>query len=46
MLGIPLASRMMLQDPGLGLRLLAVVGVIVAAAFTVFALTPYRDLPM
>ncbi|HEX4491589.1 MAG TPA: MFS transporter [Acidimicrobiia bacterium] len=40
MLGIPLASRMMLTDPGLGLRLLAVVGVIVAAAFTVFALTP------
>jgi ABC-type branched-subunit amino acid transport system ATPase component/predicted MFS family arabinose efflux permease len=39
-LGIPLAGRMMMQDPGLGLRLLAIVGVIVAAAFTLFALTP------
>lgn len=40
-LGIPLASRLMLKDPGLGLRLLAVVGVFVAGAFMLFALTPY-----
>ena len=40
-LGIPLASRLMLRDPGLGLRLLAVVGVFVAGAFMLFALTPY-----
>ncbi|HEY5012772.1 MAG TPA: MFS transporter [Acidimicrobiia bacterium] len=40
-LGIPLASRLMLKDPGLGLRLLAVVGVLVAGAFMLFALTPY-----
>jgi ABC-type branched-subunit amino acid transport system ATPase component/MFS family permease len=40
-LGIPLASRMMLTDPGLGLRLLAIVGVFVAGMFTLFALTPY-----
>ncbi len=39
-LGIPLASRLMLRDPGMGLRLLAVVGVFVAGAFTLFALTP------
>jgi ABC-type branched-subunit amino acid transport system ATPase component/MFS family permease len=40
-LGIPLASRLMVKDPGLGLRLLAVVGVLVAGAFMLFALTPY-----
>lgn len=40
MLGIPLASRLMLRDPGLGLRLLSFVAVGVAGAFTVFALTP------
>ena len=39
-LGIPLASRMMLKDPGLGLRLLSFVAVGVAVAFTFFALTP------
>ncbi len=41
MIGIPLASRLMIQDPGIGLRLLAVVGVFVAGAFALFALTPY-----
>ncbi|MDQ1532286.1 MAG: branched-chain amino acid transport system ATP-binding protein livF, partial [Actinomycetota bacterium] len=40
-LGIPLASRLMVRDPGLGLRLLAVVGVVVAGAFMLFALTPF-----
>ena len=40
-LGIPLASRLMLRDPGLGLKLLAVVGVFVAGAFMLFALTPF-----
>jgi ABC-type branched-subunit amino acid transport system ATPase component/predicted MFS family arabinose efflux permease len=40
-LGIPLASRMMLTDPGLGLRLLAIVGVFVSGMFLLFALTPY-----
>jgi branched-chain amino acid transport system ATP-binding protein len=41
MLGIPLASRLMLQDPGLGLKLLAVVGVLLAGAFVVVVITPY-----
>jgi branched-chain amino acid transport system ATP-binding protein len=41
LLGIPLASRLMLRDPGLGLRMLAVVGVLVAAAWVVFALAPW-----
>ncbi len=31
LLGIPLASRLMLRDPGLGLKMLAVVGILVAA---------------
>ncbi|HEX5616300.1 MAG TPA: MFS transporter [Acidimicrobiia bacterium] len=39
-IGIPLASRLMLRDPGLGLRLLSIVGVVVAGAWLVFALTP------
>ncbi len=41
LVGVPLASRMMISDPGIGLRLLAVVGVFVAGAFTLYALTPY-----
>jgi branched-chain amino acid transport system ATP-binding protein len=41
LVGVPLASRLMLQDPGIGLRLLAVVGVFVAGAFALFAVTPY-----
>ena len=39
-LGIPLASRMMLKDPGLGLRMLSFVAVGVAGAFSLFAMTP------
>jgi ABC-type branched-subunit amino acid transport system ATPase component/MFS family permease len=41
LLGIPLASRLMLRDPGLGLRMLAVVAIFVAAAWIVFALAPW-----
>jgi branched-chain amino acid transport system ATP-binding protein len=41
LLGIPLASRLMLRDPGAGLRMLAVVGTVIAGAFLVFALTPW-----
>ncbi len=41
LLGIPLASRLMLRDPGLGLKMLAVVGVLVAAAWVLFALAPW-----
>jgi ABC-type branched-subunit amino acid transport system ATPase component/predicted MFS family arabinose efflux permease len=40
MLGIPLASRLMLRDPGMGLRMLSVIGVAIAAVWTVFALAP------
>jgi ABC-type branched-subunit amino acid transport system ATPase component/predicted MFS family arabinose efflux permease len=40
LLGIPLASRLMLRDPGIGLRLLAGLGVVIAAAWTVFAFAP------
>jgi branched-chain amino acid transport system ATP-binding protein len=39
-IGIPLASRLMLKDPGAGLRWLAVVGVLLAGAFALFALAP------
>jgi ABC-type branched-subunit amino acid transport system ATPase component/MFS family permease len=41
LLGIPLASRLMLRDPGLGLKMLAVVGILVAAAWVLFALAPW-----
>jgi ABC-type branched-subunit amino acid transport system ATPase component/MFS family permease len=41
LLGIPLASRVMLRDPGAGLRMLAVVGTIIGVAWTVFALSPW-----
>jgi branched-chain amino acid transport system ATP-binding protein len=41
LLGIPLASRLMLRDPGAGLRMLAVVGTIIGVAWMVFALSPY-----
>jgi len=41
LLGIPLASRLMLRDPGLGLRMLAVVAIFVAAAWVVFAFAPW-----
>src|SRR5262249_4061079 len=40
LLGIPLASRMMHPDPRLGLRLLSVLGLLIAAAWMVFALAP------
>jgi branched-chain amino acid transport system ATP-binding protein len=40
LLGIPLAARLMLRDPGLGMRLLAVLGTIIAACWTLFALAP------
>lgn len=39
--GIPLATRLMARDPGLVLRFVAVVALFAAAAFGVFALTPY-----
>lgn len=35
--GIPLAGRLMLQDPGIGLRLVAVVGVFMGGGFIVIA---------
>ncbi len=39
-LGIPLASRLMLKDPGLGLKLLSFVAVGIAGAWISFALAP------
>jgi branched-chain amino acid transport system ATP-binding protein len=39
-LGIPLASRLMLRDPGAGLRWLSVVAVVIAGAWMTFALAP------
>jgi branched-chain amino acid transport system ATP-binding protein len=39
-LGIPLASRLMLRDPGLGLKLLSVVAIAIAGAWMTFALAP------
>ncbi len=41
LLGIPLAARLMLRDPGSGLRMLAVVGTVMGAAWMVFALSPW-----
>ena len=40
LIGIPLASRLMLRDPGLGLRLLSLVAVGIAGAWVAFALAP------
>ena len=40
LLGIPLATRLMLRDPGLCLRMLAVLGVVIGIAWTVFAFAP------
>jgi branched-chain amino acid transport system ATP-binding protein len=40
-IGIPLASRLMLRDPGAALRMLAVVAIVIAAVWTVFAFAPY-----
>ena len=39
-LGIPLASRLMLRDPGIGLRMLSLLGVVIAGAWVGFALAP------
>jgi ABC-type branched-subunit amino acid transport system ATPase component/predicted MFS family arabinose efflux permease len=39
-IGIPLASRLMLKDPGLGLRLLSIVAIGIAGAWVAFALAP------
>ena len=39
-LGIPLASRLMLRDPGMGLRLLSFLAVGIAGAWVLFALAP------
>ncbi len=40
LLGIPLASRLMVQDPGIGLRLVSVVGVLVGGGFVAIAFAP------
>ena len=40
MVGIPLASRLMLKDPGMGLRLLSFVAIGIAGAWIAFALAP------
>jgi branched-chain amino acid transport system ATP-binding protein len=40
LLGIPLAARLMLRDPGLGMKMLAVVGTVIAVCWTAFALAP------
>ena len=40
MLGIPLASRLMLKDPGLGLRMLSLVAIGIGGAWIAFALAP------
>lgn len=39
-LGIPLASRLMLKDPGLGLRMLSLVALGIAGAWVAYALAP------
>ena len=39
-LGIPLASRLMRRDPGIGLRMLAGLGIVIAGAWIGFALAP------
>ncbi len=41
LLGIPLATRLMLRDPGATLRMLAYFGVAIAAAWCVYALAPW-----
>ncbi len=40
LVGIPIATRAMLKDPALVLRLLAIVGLLVAGAVALFALSP------
>ena len=44
LLGIPLASRLMLKNPGSALRMLAVVGLGIAGAWIVFAISPWLGL--
>jgi branched-chain amino acid transport system ATP-binding protein len=39
-MGIPLAARLMRRDPGIGLRMLALLGVVIAGAWIGFALAP------
>jgi branched-chain amino acid transport system ATP-binding protein len=39
--GIPLATKWLVKDPGLALRMLAVIGTIIGAAWVVFALSPW-----
>ncbi|MDQ1458427.1 MAG: branched-chain amino acid transport system ATP-binding protein livF, partial [Actinomycetota bacterium] len=39
-LGIPLASRLMTRDPGIGLRMLSLLGIVIAGAWVGFALAP------
>src|SRR4029450_10807724 len=46
LLGIPLAARLMLRDPGLGMRLLAVLGTITPPCSTPFALAPNLGVPI
>ena len=46
LLGIPLAARLMLRDPGLGMRLLAVLGTVIAGCWIVVRAGPdprHRD---
>ena len=40
MVGIPLAGRLMLQDPGIGLRLVGVIGLFVGGGFIAIAVAP------
>jgi branched-chain amino acid transport system ATP-binding protein len=40
LIGIPIATKSMLKDPALGLRLLTIVGALVAGAIALFALSP------
>ncbi len=40
MIGIPLAGRLMLQNPGIGLRLVALIGIIVGGGLLVIAFSP------
>ena len=44
LLGIPLATRLMLRDPGLCLRRLAGLGVVIGIAWAIFALSPWLGL--
>jgi branched-chain amino acid transport system ATP-binding protein len=41
LLGIPLATRLMLRDPGLTLKMLSYFGIAIAIAWAIFALSPW-----